>query len=441
MRPITRTLLAALLLGVPLAAAPTPLAAQAQQAERVEPRVAASAIAQLIEDNYFSVERGAAIAGELRQRTESGAFDRYTNPYDLATALTATLQPHDAHFNVRFGGPPAGVPVQGAAPRAPIAGEDPAARANYGFRRVEMLPGRIGYIALDQFANFDPADANAPAKRAADAAMTFLSGAEAYIIDVRDNGGGSPVMVGYLSAYFTPEGADIFNTFHSRSGTRSEAPRATPAGARELEAPVYVLTSGRTGSAAEAFAYTLQSAGRAQTVGAASGGAANPGGGFPTPQGFVVFISTGSPINPITGRNWEGTGVSANVDVPVSEALHAAHMLALEATLRSLSGDAATETQWTLEAMRGGGPTLSARELRAYAGAYGERTVVAVNGALEVRFGRRPPSVLIPLERDIFTIEGRPLARVRFDRNAQDQIEAYSQLGPQGVQARFLRTN
>ena len=57
------------------------------------------------------------------------------------------------------------------------------------------------------------------------AALQLLSDSDAVIIDLRGNGGGSPAMVGYLTSAFTPKGADIYNTFHSRDGTFSEAPR------------------------------------------------------------------------------------------------------------------------------------------------------------------------------------------------------------------------
>lgn len=432
-----RSIIASLLLAAAMIALPAPSFAQAQS-NRIDSRAVASSIAQLVEDNYFNAERGAATANEVRQRAASGAFDRFTNPQDLATAINGVLEPHDAHFHVQYIAPAAN-PVE--PPRAtPEPSEDPAARTNYGFRRVEMLPGQVGYIAIDQFNYFDPDDPNAPARLALDSAMAFLANARAYIIDLRDNGGGAPVMVGYLSAYFTPQGADIFNTFHDREGTRSEAPRVQPAARRRLDEPLFILTSGGTGSAAESFSYTMQAAGRAQTIGEASAGGANPGGDFEAVQGFIVFISTGTPINPITGSNWEGAGVQPNVPITAADALNRAHTLALETLAPSLSGDAATEASWALDALRADGNAISPSNLRAYTGSYGARIVTIVNGRLNVRNGRRPTLVLIPLERDLFTVAGRPLVRVRFERNANGRVEALTQLWSETDQARFLRT-
>src|SRR5690606_35764709 len=102
-----------------------------------------------------------------------------------------------------------------------------------------------------------------------------------------------------------------------------------PASGRRLDQPVYVLVSGRTASAAESFGYTLQAAQRAIVVGEASAGGANPGEMASVGDGFSVFVSDGSPVNPITQTNWEGTGVIPDVTVPAGDALLKAEQMAL----------------------------------------------------------------------------------------------------------------
>jgi C-terminal processing protease CtpA/Prc len=78
---------------------------------------------------------------------------------------------------------------------------------------------------MSGFADFDgKSQPDAPGRRAADAAMQLVSGADAIIIDLRDNGGGSPAMVGYLASYFVPKCADIYNSFKSRGPDASGAP-------------------------------------------------------------------------------------------------------------------------------------------------------------------------------------------------------------------------
>lgn len=423
-----RRLGVALLLGLAsVASAQTPVA-----------RETAASVAKAIEDNYFDAGRAADIARELRQRSERGEFDALVDPRDLAAALTAKLEPHDAHFAVHWSSA-----IEAQAPPTPqqAGPRPPAGPPSLGLREVELLPGNIAYIDLRSFAGFDVEDAKAPARRAIDAALTLAEWSDAIIIDVRLNGGGSPAMVGYLSSAFTPKGADIFNTFHSRQGTLSEAPRVTHPAPR-LDVPLYILTSPRTGSAAEAFAYTMKHAGRATVVGEASTGAANPGGELPLGNGFRVFVSNATPINPITKRNWEGDGVQPDIAVPASDALRRAQIEALQKTLAGQSAESApTATLWALEALQAHG-TLAPRPLEAYAGTFGEESVISVVGDhLELRTGLRPARVLRPLPGGDFTFEGDPSTRARFEADAQGRVGSLELRRADGNASRHPRSN
>ena len=434
-----------LLAAAPAHAQTAPTSNSAERAvEQPTPRQIVTELAARIRGLYFDPVVGARIAADLEAESEAGAFDALTDGRDLAAALSSRLRPLDAHFNVAFdpsapavptvprAAPPQRAPGVGAPPRGPNPAE---VRSNFGFRKVEILPGNVGYIDLRQFSNinFDnPAD---PARRAADAALDFVSDADAVIFDLRDNGGGAPSMVGYLASAFTPAGTPIYNVFHSRSGTRSEAPQVFHPNPR-LEVPVYVLISGRTGSAGEALPYTLQGARRATIVGEASGGAANPGGMVPVGWGYAVFISQGSPRNPNTGGNWEGTGVLPDVAVPWDQALNRAHTLALEAIVAADSGR--TDAVWALEAMN---TPAVASDLSAYAGAYGEQTVSVVGDTLHVVRGRRPPLVLSVLGPDLFTIAGDPTRRVQFTRDESGRVTTMDALGLGGPGPRARRTD
>jgi len=424
-----------------VSAAPTQTGAQA---ESPSPRQTVEAVAARIRELYFDPAVAGRIAADLEAAAASGAFDELTDGRDLAAELSRRLRPLDAHFNVVWdpnapAGPAAAGPVRvRRTPDSPppVRPASPMeARGHYGFRKVEILPGNVGYIDLRQFSNIDfdnPAD---PARRAADAALSFVADADAVIFDLRDNGGGAPSMVGYLTSAFTPANAPIYNVFHSREGTRSEAPAVyhpTP----RLEVPVYVLISGRTGSAGEAFPYTLQGARRATIVGEASGGAANPGGMVPVGGGFAVFISQGSPRNPNTGGNWEGSGVLPDVAVPWDQALTRAHGLALEAIVAGDGGR--TDAAWALAAMNS---TTAAGDLTPYAGTYGEQTVSVVGDTLHVVRGRRPPVVLARLDADLFTVVGDPGRRVQFSRDDTGRVATMDSVGLGGPGPRARRTD
>jgi len=302
-------------------------------------------IAATIEANFYDPVRAKQIANDLRRDAEQGRYADFTDREAFARELTRQLRKVDGHFGVRAREP------QTQEQRPPRRRPPPDSQSNYGFGRIELLPGNIGYIELPHTAHFDVNDRNAPARLAADAALSRVRGADAVIIDVRNNGGGSPAMVGYLVSAFVPADANVYNTFHRRDGTDTERP-AIPYSKPMLDVPLYVLTNRGCASAAESIAYTLQQAKRAQIVGERSAGAANPGASFAAPNGYSVFIATGTPRNPISGRNWEGTGVTPDVQVDESQALVRAQELALERILAKANGAARKDAQSALDALR-----------------------------------------------------------------------------------------
>ena len=93
---------------------------------------------------------------------------------------------------------------------------------------------------------------------------------------------------------------------------------------------MYILTSSRTFSAAEDFAYSLQALKRAVIVGEKTRGGAHPIDVFIVEGDILTQIAIGNSINPITGSNWEGVGVQPDVATPADQALESALKLARE---------------------------------------------------------------------------------------------------------------
>ncbi|MNE14986.1 Tail-specific protease precursor [compost metagenome] len=415
-----------------LAASP----ALARQAEvPAQPRVVVGQIAAAIRDAYFDPAKAEVIATALETEAAAGRYDALTDPRDLETALTARLEPYDQHFSVGRPAPstPAAAPSSGAASGlAPVPFPVVAARGGQGFRAVQILPGNVGLIDMRMFADFD--GAGDPARKQVDAALQLISSTDAVIIDLRNNGGGSPAMVGYLVSAFVGPDADVYNRFHSREGETSEAP-VQPYAAPRLDVPVYVLISGRTGSAAEAFAYTMQAAKRAIVVGETSGGAANPGGPVFTPSGYRVFISTGSPTNPLTGANWEQVGVRPDVAVPAEEALETAWKSAL-AGQSNATPAAAAEAAWVRAALDA---SPAAFDPAPYLGAYGASVIQASADGLTWKNERRPAWRLRPLSPDLFFDVDEPYRRIRFVRDDAGRVTALEILDSQTGVSRLLR--
>jgi C-terminal processing protease CtpA/Prc len=87
-------------------------------------------------------------------------------------------------------------------------------------------------------------------------------------------------------------------------------------------AKIYLLTSKRTGSAAEHMALSLKRTGRATLIGESTAGAGHFGGMAPMgDKGYLAFIPVGRTFDPATNEGWEGVGVKPHVEVPADGAL------------------------------------------------------------------------------------------------------------------------
>ena len=274
---------------------------------------------------YVFPEVAARVNAELSAGARSGAFDTLTDPAGFARALTARIQAvsHDRHLRVRvgMGGPPMRVANGPGMPRG---------NAPRMFGRTERLEGNVAYVEILTFGV--PVDAVRDAIREA---MSAAADASALILDVRANGGGQPQAVALVSSYLFGDVAVHLNSLHWREGGRVDhfhTEPAVPGSKFGPDKPVFVLTSNRTFSAAEEFAYNLQSRRRATIVGETTGGGAHPGRAVPLPDGLSIFVSTGRAVNPITGTNWEGTGVRPDVESTADAALETALRLARAAS-------------------------------------------------------------------------------------------------------------
>ena len=93
-----------------------------------------------------------------------------------------------------------------------------------------------------------------------------MRNADAIILNLRNNPGGSPDMVGNLVSTLTDPKANFYNALTYRDRSESERPKV-PYPHPRLDVPLYVLITGRTAFAAESLAYTLQASRRAMHAG------------------------------------------------------------------------------------------------------------------------------------------------------------------------------
>ncbi|MBV9181313.1 MAG: S41 family peptidase [Acidobacteria bacterium] len=154
------------------------------------------------------------------------------------------------------------------------------------------------------------------------AAMNFLAHVDAIIFDLRENGGGDPKMVAFLSSYLFDQPTHL-NDLYSRRDDFTSQYWTVPyvPGPTLADKPAFVLTSRRTFSGAEEFTYNLKNLKRATIVGERTGGGAHPVMGWRIDDHFIIGVPFARAVNPITKTDWEGVGVEPDVAVPSADAL------------------------------------------------------------------------------------------------------------------------
>ncbi|SDE12833.1 S41 family peptidase [Kordiimonas lacus] len=392
---------------------PAPAMAQEQPAAMTEAerQEVVEAIASQLLGNYVFPETAEKMAKALRDKLASGGYASFTNPMQFSEQLTTDLRAisHDGHLRTIFS--PEQVGQMRARTERPADGPpqgylDQLRRTNNGFRDVRILDGNVAYLNLTNF--HDPGIAGA--RETAIAAMNYVSNADALIIDLRKNGGGSPAMIQLIMSYLMGPEPVHLNTFYWRpTDSYSETwTHAEVEGKRRPDMDVYVLTSFFTFSAAEEFSYNMRNLKRGTLVGEVTGGGAHPGGPQPVTDRFLVWTPSGRAINPITKTNWEGTGVQPHFKTDADDALDKAYMMALEKLATEREGPQGDYYRWHLQSAQAKANPVSvnAATLASYVGTYGPRTLTLEDGVLHYQREGRPVHRLTPLSDDTFMLDG-----------------------------------
>lgn len=365
----------------------------------------------------------------INRKLEAGEYDQFDTVGGLTGQVTADLQSisHDLHLNVRAAMPPprnSGGEDLSPDERAQLRLNRARAR-NFGFQRLEMLPGNIGYLDLRGFEDTDIGGETAVA------AMNFLANSSAIIFDLRQNGGGSPSMIQLISSYLFDESQHL-NSFHVRRTDSIEQywTQTRVQGPKMVETPVYVLTSGRTFSAAEEFTYNLKNMERATVVGETTGGGAHPVDLVVLDLGDDHYahlsLPYGRAINPITGTNWEGTGVTPNIETSAEQALDIAQF----EILKTLSATAVDEQSrfsynWARDELEYRlTPSESPLDgASVYVGQYGPRKVSLEDGKLMYQRGEGQKMILDPMGKtDYFHVGDLDYFRLQFERDSKGVV-------------------
>lgn len=402
------------------------------------PAEVVDAIANQIERRYVIVDRAAAIATNLRAKLATGAFDSAKTQSALAEKLTEALRAEgDLHFAVEYDPDrdqrlrAANADKRAKLPDIPRTAAEMRTmrRNNFGFQRAEILDGNVGYIEMTLFENLDYS------RDTALAALKFIEGADAVIIDIRRAPGGSGNTVGFLVSHFLPPKTPLMATFDRETGeTKRGYTLAKVPGRRRTDVPLFIVAGPGTGSASEAFAFVLQQRGRAKVVGEKTLGAAHGGGWVPAADGFVVFIPTFRPADPSSGKSWEGVGVQPDIAAPSDRALAVAHLHALQ------SIEPTSELRWLIPLVdldaNGAKPVASALA-EEVTGHYRGIEILLDSGTLTFLGASGVRRRMFALADDTFLIEDASVppkvqARARFVRDESGHVIALELLTNRG---------
>ncbi|MGM0933510.1 MAG: S41 family peptidase [Bacteroidota bacterium] len=381
-------------------------------------------IEKFMDSTYVFPEVAKEAMALLKENEKQGIYSSTKLPEEFARTLTEDLRSitNDLHIKVKFD------PESIAEEKNKKIKTDLAAgtmeslkRENFGFNEVKILDGNIGYLDLRLFISPEYA------AETAIAAMNFLANTDAIIFDLRNNRGGSPEMIQLIQSYLFGAEPVHLNNFYNRPTNKHMQTWTLPhvPGKRNPNADVYVLTSKRSFSAAEEFAFNIKNLERGTLIGETTAGAANPGSTQNINDSFIIFIPSGRAYSPITNTNWEGTGVIPHIQVPEKESLTFTHLKALENLSRKTADDKKKAIyEWYLKIVKAKKEPiiLNSEQLNSYAGSYGGNKILFKKSRLIYeRAGMQ--FELIPLGEHEFTIRNKSGVRLQFSEDRKNMNE------------------
>jgi hypothetical protein len=268
------------------------------------------------------------VAAQVRDVLTAGRY-----PTDdlaaLAAQVTLDLQSvnGDLHLRLRHHAEP--IPEEWDDPAQDAEYARMAARHLGGVARVDRLDGNVAHLALAP--SLYPVELVGPTLTAA---LQLVAGADALLLDLRENRGGDPRTVALICGYLLDEDSLLVTMQHrDPAETRqSWSPPYVPGPRFGGTKPLYVLVSSVTFSGAEELAYDLQQLRKSPVVGERTRGGAHPCESFRVHPHLELTVPIARAIGATTGTNWEGTGITPDVETP--DPLPTAHRLALDAVSR-----------------------------------------------------------------------------------------------------------
>ena len=229
-------------------------------------------------------------------------YSLFTAPKGSTFDLTVEPEAGGAHRELHF-----------------VTGEYPAPDQRFEFR---MLPGRIAYIALNEFGDDEDS-------KQWDAHWSEISKASGIVLDLRRNGGGSDSVGAHVLATLIDKPVPVALVRSTRwvasyrAWGRVQTPQTFPVEMLEPDpthrftGPIAMLTSPRTYSAGEDMVVAFRTAHRGPTVGEPTGGSTGQPLSFDLPGGGTGRVCT-LHDSFADGTEFVGVGVAPDILVPTA---------------------------------------------------------------------------------------------------------------------------
>lgn len=375
-------------------------------------------IAKQLEDNYVIQNTATKLSKLMRSKLFLSDCSRLESVEDIADFMTLELNKiaNDKHLSVVYD--PQWVnelktyrsSAQTKAFSDSRAMETPT--DNYGFKKVEMLDGNIGYLDIRMFSDSHLGG------ETLENGMKFLQYADGIIIDLRNNFGGSPFMVTSLASYFFDLDTVHLSTFEQReNGVLTQTQDWTSPyvpGPRFKDTPLYILTSRNSASAAEGFSYAMQSLTRATIVGEVTAGAAHGRSAEIVNNDYILTLPSTRPVDPRTKDNWERKGVKPNIETNSDNALNVAYAEVLNSLIKNNSSNLSLH-QWVYPLVKAKSSQYqpSQSDFNQIIGTYGKRKVFQENGKLFYQYLDDPAFEIELLDKETIIFKAFTEARLQ----------------------------
>jgi len=177
-------------------------------------------------------------------------------------------------------------------------------RIQYKSVRFEHIPSQIGYIRIRQFSEYTSQEFKE--------ALDSLGDCKAFIIDLRNNGGGYVDAAMELASYFLPKDVVVF----SITGRTGEAETLRAKGNNITPRPIAMLVNKYTASASEILAGAWQDYKIATLIGEKTFGKGKVQAIFPLGNGGALKVTIARYFTP-KSRNIDENGIQPDIELPM----------------------------------------------------------------------------------------------------------------------------